>query len=69
MLTEEEALQSFLVRLTVEARAAIHMLEAAGTPAIEAAIHRVERALVEAACSVIERPTISQIHHNIETID
>jgi hypothetical protein len=52
MLTEEEALQRFLRRLPAEARAAIHTLEIAGTPQIEAAVHRVERTLVDAACNV-----------------
>jgi hypothetical protein len=55
MLTEEEALQRFLARLPPEARAAIHALEVAGTPEIEAALHRVERVLVDAACLVSER--------------
>jgi len=55
MLTEEEALQRFLQRLTAEARTAIHALEIAGTPQIEAAIHRVERTLVNAACSLPTR--------------
>ena len=56
MLTEEEALQRFLLRLPTEARAAIHTLEIAATPQIEAAIHRVERTLVDATCSLTERP-------------
>lgn len=56
MLTEDEALQHFLGQLSPEARSAICALEAAGSPWIEAAIHRVERALANAACSVSERP-------------
>ena len=56
MLSEEEALQHFLERLSAEARAAIRTLEAAGTPWLEAATHRVERALADAACSIAEGP-------------
>ena len=56
MLTEAEALRRFLARLPPEAREAIRTLEIAGSPEIEAALHRVERALVDAACSVTEGP-------------
>jgi hypothetical protein len=61
MLSEEEALQHFLGRLSAEASAAIRTLEAAGTPWIEAAIHRVERALIDAACSIAERPHLADM--------
>ena len=61
MPSEEEALQHFLERLSAEARAAMCTLEAAGTPWLEAAVHRVERALIDAACSIAERPHLADM--------
>ena len=67
MLTEAEALRRFLGRLPPEAREAIRMLEVAGSPEIEAAVQRVERALVNAACLASKRPETWRMRHPART--
>jgi hypothetical protein len=64
MLTEAEALQRFIARLPLEAREAIRTLEIAGSPEIEAAVQRVERVLVNAACiATMLQPEAHGVRH------
>jgi hypothetical protein len=67
MLSEADALRRFLARLPPEAREAIRILEVAGSPEIEAAVQRVDRVLVNAACLVTTRPETESVRHSAGT--
>src|SRR5690349_20978817 len=67
MLTEADALRRFLARLPPEAREAIRILEVAGPPEIEAAVQRVDRVLVNAACVATKRPETQSLRHSAGT--
>jgi hypothetical protein len=67
MLSEADALRRFLSRLSPEAREAIRILEVAGSPEIDAAVQRVDRVLVNAACVATTRPETQNVRHSAGT--
>jgi len=64
MLSEADALRRFLARLPPEAREAIRILEVAGSPEIDAAVQRVDRVLVNAACVATNRSETQSVRHS-----